>query len=239
VTKRVFLSHVSDERTVAAALKARLVEDFLGLLDVFVSSDGESIAAGEQWLASVEQALSECDLLITLCSPHSIRRPWINFEAGAAWMRKIPVMPACHAGLAPSDLPMPLSLRQGVSLAEAEGLRRLYAQVARVLNCRPPNGDFEALARELSETSKGLEGQAGGDEDITALETSRATKARLMEALEHPRYKWRTLEKLAAAAAVSTDTAAEILRAEAGVRFSRAKSGNNIAGLRSRVGDAA
>jgi hypothetical protein len=238
MTKRVFLSHVSAEHAVAAALKAHLVKDFLGLLNVFVSSDGESVAAGEQWLTSIETALAECDLLITLCSPHSIRRPWINFEAGAAWMRKIPLIPVCHGDLAPSDLPMPLSLRQGISLVEPEGLRRLYSQIARVLNCQAPHSDFRTLAGELLKTFKSPEDTLPLDQDVAALMSSRAARGRLLEALRHPRFKWRSLDALASAAAVPVDVAAELLRADTDVRFSRGKSRKIIAGLRSRVGDA-
>lgn len=45
--KRVFVSHISEEAKTAARLKDALVRDFLGFIDVFVSSDTESIAAGE------------------------------------------------------------------------------------------------------------------------------------------------------------------------------------------------
>jgi len=123
MNKRAFISHISEEADVAKALKVVLVRDFLGLLTVFVSSDTESIAAGEEWLRSVEQALENCAMQIILCSPDSITRPWINFEAGAAWIRKIPLIPICHSGLTPRDLPMPLSLRQAISLDDPQGLR--------------------------------------------------------------------------------------------------------------------
>src|ERR1700722_15407363 len=101
--KRLFISHISEERSIAEQLKTALVRDFLGLLDVFVSSDTESIAAGAEWLRSIEKALHDCAVFVVLCSPESVRRPWINFEAGAAWMRDIPLIPVCHAGLLPHD----------------------------------------------------------------------------------------------------------------------------------------
>jgi len=41
-----------------------------------------------QWLESIEQALQESTFLVVLCSPKSVHRPRINFEASAAWMRK-------------------------------------------------------------------------------------------------------------------------------------------------------
>src|SRR5262249_46357706 len=133
--KRVFISHIAEEREIAERLKAALTRDFLRMLDVFVSSDTESIAAGEEWLESIEHALRECTIVVILCSPESIRRPWINFEAGAAWMRDIPLIPVCHLGLRARDLLMPLSLRQGIALDDAEGLRRFYKRVADILSC--------------------------------------------------------------------------------------------------------
>ena len=45
MASQAFVSHITEEATVAARLKSALSRDFLGLLDVFVSSDAESIAA--------------------------------------------------------------------------------------------------------------------------------------------------------------------------------------------------
>jgi hypothetical protein len=152
-------------------------------------------------------------------------------------MRQIPIIPVCHGGLEPGDLPMPLSLRHGISLTEPDGLSRLYLQIARVIGCQPPEIDFPVLAGELSNVSTGLRNEAPQDDDTASLVAGRAARARLLEALKHTHWKWRTLDQLAAVAAVSADEAADLLRAEADVRFSRAKSGEVIAGLRSRVGD--
>jgi hypothetical protein len=231
---RAFISHISEEATVAAGLKDALDRDFLGILDVFVSSDGESIAAGEDWLRSIDEALRSSTLLITLCSPVSIRRPWINFEAGAAWMLNVPIIPLCHAGLTPRDLPMPLSLRQGLSLGDAEHLRRLYTRVADVLNCRVPVRPFEELAKELSDLSGLI--KTDGQEQVRQLEDDRGIGKRLRESLNNPRFKWRSLERLAFEAGVSEEVAADLLRANDEVRFGKGSSGKIIVGLRSRVG---
>lgn len=141
-----FVSHISEEAVVAEALKTALIEDFLGLLDVFVSSDTTSISAGEEWLRTIEKSLAASSIMIVLCSPSSVARPWINFEAGAAWMRGIPLIPICHGGLAPRNLPVPLSLRQGLSLSDVNCLSRLYSRVAAIAGCREPNRDFSKLA---------------------------------------------------------------------------------------------
>lgn len=229
---QIFISHITEDSAVAARLKLRMTEDFLGQLTVFLSSDTESIAAGEEWLSSVSEALRNSSILIVLCTPASITRPWVNFEAGAAWMREIPVVPACFGGLRPRDLAMPLSARQGLELNDAQGLRRLYSRIAQALGFQSPARDYDVLAADLIASAE----RTPVDADAAAAGTDKAIRARLDEALSHPRYKWRSLDKVAAAAAIPADSAAAILQMDDRVRFSRGRSGKVIVGLRSRVG---
>jgi hypothetical protein len=228
---QIFISHITEDAVVASTLKLRMTEDFLGQPTVFLSSDTESIAAGEEWLSSVSQALRNSSIFVVLCSPIAIARPWVNFEAGAAWMREIPVIPACFRGLRARDLPMPLSARQGLELNDAEGLRRLYARIAQTLGVQPPARDYNQLAADLAFSAEQTPNNTGPEK----MDTDEAVKLRIDEALSHPRYKWRSLDKVAAAAAISVDRARAILQADNRVRFSRGRSGNSIVGLRSRV----
>jgi hypothetical protein len=227
----VFVSHVSEETEIAKLLKATLEQDFLDLIKVFVSSDTDSIAAGEEWLTSIKRALDYSALLIIMCSPISTERPWINFEAGAAWMRGIPLVPLCHSGLTLRDLRMPLSLRQGAELDNPEGLKRLYKLIADVLKCRVPQRSFDDLVREIARSTS-----AGTGTLPTALTRERAIRKRLKDALLHHRFRWRTVERVAYDAALPEDVAADLLRADPEVRFAKGKSGKAIVGLRSRVG---
>jgi len=231
MAERAFISHISEEATTAATLKKVLNKDFLRMLEVFVSSDGESIAAGDAWLESIEEALQKSSLMLVLCSPVSIRRPWINFEAGAAWMRKVPIVPLCHGGLKPGDLQAPLSFREGVLLSDERGLQRLYSRVAKVLGCDVPNVSFVKRAANFSGD---LAGASPGQEQ-QQLDQERAVRQRLDDALRHDKFKWRSLERLAVAAGISEEVAASHLRADQRVRFAKGKSGNVIVGLRSRV----
>jgi hypothetical protein len=82
----------------------------------------------------------------SLLCPTSIRRPWVNFEAGAAWMHKIPIIPLCHGGLEPRDLPMPLSSRQGLLLSKDSDLKKLYSRIAKELTCEMPERTFDQLS---------------------------------------------------------------------------------------------
>ena len=72
--KEVFISHISSETDIAQALKAHLGRHFLGLLDIFVSSDRQTIQAGSKWLEEVDKALKSADLQIVLCSGESVGR---------------------------------------------------------------------------------------------------------------------------------------------------------------------
>src|SRR3954451_18595439 len=97
----VFLSHIHEDAALAEWLKQRLERDFLEKLGVYVSSEAPP---GANWFEGIDAHLEKSEMLLALCSPASIRRPWLNFEVGAAWARGKRVIPLCHNGLAPEDL---------------------------------------------------------------------------------------------------------------------------------------
>ena len=51
-----FISHAHGESELASLLKTNLVEHFIGLVNVFVSSDFKSIGAGEDWYSGTPAA---------------------------------------------------------------------------------------------------------------------------------------------------------------------------------------
>ena len=78
----VFVSHVTIEAEFAHLVTTLIGRDFIGLTHFFVSSDATSIPVGEQWFDRLLSALQAADLQFVVCSPESVRRPWINYEAG-------------------------------------------------------------------------------------------------------------------------------------------------------------
>jgi L-histidine Nalpha-methyltransferase len=121
------------------------------LVDVFVSSDKTTIKLGENWFERIETGLRQANLLLVLCSENSISGPWINFEAGVAWMHKIPIIPVCHSGLLPRHLPMPLNALQAVEAHEEIGMERLYDLIADLLKCSRPRDDFNLLTEQIKD----------------------------------------------------------------------------------------
>jgi hypothetical protein len=136
-TPQVFISFVHEEQYAAEA-----VQNFLGeVLNVnaFVSSDRWAIFAGDQWLERIKDALRHATVVVLMLSRESVARPWVNFEAGAAWLQGIAIIPVCFNNLKPEDLPKPYSSFQAVDLTQADGQYYLITSIAHHLgNIIPP-----------------------------------------------------------------------------------------------------
>lgn len=134
----VFLSHIHEEAELAGLVKDLIETAFLSLTEVFVSSDPGSIPYGQKWLDEITTNLKACSVELILCSPESIKRPWINFEIGGGWVRGIPVIPLCHSGLERSKLPVPLSLLQAANTTDRQDMNHALATIATALGSSAP-----------------------------------------------------------------------------------------------------
>ena len=165
-------------------------------------------------------------------------RPNVLFEAGMAFAshqdRTILVQ---FGELRPfSDIAGRHTVNMDGSTAKRQELAR------RLENCKCPvnwkgidwhtAGDLipsKLLSNALPSESLAIEaGQSDNDQAIKKL---------IHEALQHPKFKWRTPARLAAAAAIPEQQAIALLREDPDVRFSRNKKRETIVGLRSRVGN--
>lgn len=114
----VFISHIKEEAPIALELKKFIEEKFLEEVSVFASSDVHDLTPGERWLAKIDQALRRSQVLLVVCSPSSLSRPWINFEAGCGWIKKIEIIPICHSGQRRDQLPFPFSMLQSLQIED-------------------------------------------------------------------------------------------------------------------------
>ena len=115
---RAFISHISEESSVATCLKDWIESTLLGQCEVFVSSDSATLPGGVKWLNKIDEALRSANVMLVICSAASISRPWVNFETGCAWSRSIPVIPLCHSGMQKGTLPRPISDFQAIDLED-------------------------------------------------------------------------------------------------------------------------
>lgn len=111
----IFISYCSGETGVASA-----VQDFIRAhirpVNIFMA-DSRTLRAGDDWLAIIKHELKESRVVLSILSDQSINRPWIHFEAGAAWMDKI-LIPLCFGQMEKGNMPAPYDRFQAIQLRE-------------------------------------------------------------------------------------------------------------------------
>jgi hypothetical protein len=76
--------------------------------------------------------------------------PWINIELGAAWTRRLPLIPFYHSGLNAATLPRPFQDFNRVSLDSPDAAEHLIAGVADALGVEHPTKlSFERFLAEM------------------------------------------------------------------------------------------
>ena len=141
---KIFVSHIAEEGSTARAFKRELERALPGVT-VFAST----IGLGQEWRKALTEALSDAKVVLTLCSPRSIDRAWVNFESGAGWAKGAPVIPICHDGLRKQDLPDPLGMLQTVDLAATNACGTLLDMIARELGIAI-TPDFDVVEMECA-----------------------------------------------------------------------------------------
>jgi hypothetical protein len=141
----VFISFVHEDQRVADAV-ARYLSNELKQ-DVFVSTDQWQVFAGEIWLDRIRKELAGAKVVVLMLSRRSVVRPWVNFEAGAAWLQAKPIIPVCYGNLTKDSLPKPYSAMQALNLASEKYY--LLTSVAHFLGIAPPPGAVREVKRIL------------------------------------------------------------------------------------------
>jgi len=125
----IFFSHSSHDRKILTKLKELFVAKTGGTIDIFLSSDGQSIPFGKNWVHRVEQALNTAKAMFVFITPTSIRSSWLYFESGYAYSKGISVVPVSLLGVDLSTISPPLSLLQGFNITSEEGLNNIISLV--------------------------------------------------------------------------------------------------------------
>jgi hypothetical protein len=125
----VFFSHSSKDGAALSKLKELFTKATGGSVDTFLSSDGQSIPLGRNWVHRIEEALNSARLMFVFVTADSLRSEWIFFESGFAYAKAIRVIPVGFLGADLKGLTPPLSLLQGFNIKSAEGLNNILAIV--------------------------------------------------------------------------------------------------------------
>ncbi|MHC5058979.1 MAG: toll/interleukin-1 receptor domain-containing protein [Planctomycetota bacterium] len=127
VKPTVFFSHASADAGVLTKLRDAFIKKTGGAIDVFLTSDGQSVPFGRNWVSTLKEALDRASLAFVFLTPNAMRSDWVQFESGYMHAREVQVVPIGLLGLDLSHVDPPLGLLQGFNIRGAEGLNNLIA----------------------------------------------------------------------------------------------------------------
>ena len=147
----IFISHIAEEASIADVFKDWIESTFLGQCEVFASSDTEDLPAGNKWINDIDETLDSAVALLVLCSPASLKRPWINFETGWGWIKGVPIIPICHSGQKKDNLPPRISTFESLEIDSGGFVSDLFSKLAKHLGFEKfPRIDQDAMIHEIT-----------------------------------------------------------------------------------------
>jgi hypothetical protein len=121
----IFFSHSTADQELVIGIKRLISKNIPETNKIFVSSDGQSIRYGRNWLSEIEFALKTCDIMFAFVSNSSIASPWLHYEVGYVSARNIPVVPICISGFDISMLPFPIKMSHGFEFDSSDSLNKI------------------------------------------------------------------------------------------------------------------
>jgi hypothetical protein len=148
----LFVSHWSEDRALAAALKRLLEACLPGHVEVKASSasPGEGgIPSGSDWFDWIRMQVSGSEFTAVLLTPGSLGKPWLMWEAGAvagvamAREKRLAIVPVVYR-VSAEQIPSPLRTLQGVLGEDRASLLGMLESVRS--ETKMPSSAMEALA---------------------------------------------------------------------------------------------
>lgn len=127
----IFLSHSSSDKEYISKLNSIIKKRTANTVEVFQSSDGESIPFGNNWVHKIEENLNKTKIMLVFVSPKSATSSWIYFESGYAYSKGVKVIPIGIAGVDIGSIRPPLNLLQGFNISSEDGLGNLITVINR------------------------------------------------------------------------------------------------------------
>jgi hypothetical protein len=154
---KIFISHIHEDAAVAGALRGLIATELELEGEIFVSSNQFEMLVGDDWLAKIKRALTDASVVILLFSKRAVRRPWVNFEAGAAWLTGKAIMPVCFGNMTVGSMPEPYSRFYGARLPEEA--HRIVRSIHRTLDLKtpePPSPFSRDFQRAISDAESAI-----------------------------------------------------------------------------------
>lgn len=121
-SKTIFISHANEDASLAETIKTQIDNVFEKKVDVFVSSIPGTISPGSDWFDKIIGNLTANNAFIVLVTPFSEKRPFVWFEIGFSWLRRLnkkcEIYAICVPPINPGDLPEPLCRLQAITITD-------------------------------------------------------------------------------------------------------------------------
>lgn len=130
----VFFSHSGRDKDMLLPIKDKISVATCNTLNIFMSSDGQSIPFGKNWLSQVENGLQTAKLMFVFITPASLESGWIYFETGYAYAKGIKVVPV-GINVSIGNLKPPINMLQGFDITSGESLNNLITIINREFSC--------------------------------------------------------------------------------------------------------
>lgn len=139
--KRVFLAFDTSDQYMATLIR-RVLEKWFG--DAIEVTFSPEFTFGTPWRNELHSAMRSGDVLLGVCTPHSIKNPWLHFEAGAFFGRGAHVIPLVSGNLGRDSLPAPLNDFQAPRLDSEADMAKLARDLATYLELPQPMAAAES-----------------------------------------------------------------------------------------------
>ncbi len=150
---KILISHISEEALFALLLKDFIESTFLGQFEVSLNSNSGARGVGDKWLVELDGDLTTAEHLLVLCSPKSIRQPWVHFQFGCAWTKSKPITCLCHSGLDMVGLPSHLRIFEVLEVDDDDFMEQLFNDLAKRFGIRRlPRLSYDTMKAELRAT---------------------------------------------------------------------------------------
>lgn len=131
----VFFSHASADKDYILELQKCIEERTAGTVNIFQSSDGQSISFGNNWVYEIEKNLENAKIMFVFVSPKSLLSSWIYFESGFSYSKGVKVIPIGIKGVDIGKLAPPLNLMQGFNFTSEDGMVNIISILNKEFSC--------------------------------------------------------------------------------------------------------
>lgn len=148
----IFFSHSSKDKELILPIKNKILDITGRTMDIFMSSDGQSIPLGRNWVSKIEEGLEKAQIMFIFVTPNSMKSDWIYFEAGYAYSKNIEVIPV-GIGVHIGELKAPLNLLQGFDILSSESMNNFISVINKKFSLSFKEvfdeSDYELINHEL------------------------------------------------------------------------------------------